>query len=179
MKNKCNSLRYSAGLPVLNVHFNKLNRLHVLGSDTVKSVNTIHSDDFELFMQDGTSIAELDFDVDFLEVTISFSWSQAFINGNCTNAFYHLKGAAQINAQGLNVLERLTVIHRGVGPLVCKAPLDYFKVQINSLGDVLYSGETNTIELIDLGEGEINKRISLRFFLTIKDSITLLKIQST
>ena len=156
-KNRCNFLRSYDRLVEVEIHYVQLNRIDYKGSHDVVALDTIVGEYFNLRLAHASGNARMLVNTDYINGFVKDGSGDYYFAGKTRFAHiqaYH-NGFADI--RNLDVSEGLEITTRSSRKVLCHADGIPLKVTLSGIGDVLYTGNPTSIELIRTGSGNLIK----------------------
>ena len=156
-KNRCNFLRKYDRLVEVEIHYVQLNRIDYKGSHDVVALDTIFGEYFNLRLAHSSGNARMLVNTDYVNGFVNDGSGDYYFAGK--TRFTHIQaynnGFADI--RNLLISESLEITTRSSRKVLCHADGIPLKVTLSGVGDVHYTGNPSSIELIRTGSGNLVK----------------------
>lgn len=157
-ENRCNFLRSYKHEVTVELHFTSLSEINFEGTKPLSCNGTISGNSLSVFVRDGAGLVDLDVDYNNVNFTVTNGWGNFDISGNTNNLYMNIRNNGFGTTYDLNVANELNVISNTAGLLKLNTSAADCRVQIQSVGDIWYIGNPNSLDFTALGEGMlINK----------------------
>ena len=157
-KNKCSFLRkYSKSKIKVEIHFKQCTNIEYQGSSPMYSRDTLHVNYFVLLIRDGSSSVDLTLKSDYLQTVIAHGFGDFTLRGKANYANLDVRSNGFCHTENLNIRDSMTIIsntpvHSYVNAANCK-----LKAQIESSGNIYYTGTPTAIQSFLYGSGSLIK----------------------
>ncbi|MBI3133125.1 MAG: DUF2807 domain-containing protein [Bacteroidetes bacterium] len=155
-KNKCNFLRKSEDLVEVEIHYPYLNHFYIEPSDSVIFENTITGDSLWIQMREGGGSARLDVNVNFLSINVSYGTGDYVLSGYANNAEVKIQNNGFADASQFNS-PYVFVYNNSTGDLKINLENAYAFVVLEGTGEIYYTGQPDSLSLVQPGSGELIK----------------------
>lgn len=155
--NRCNFLRKYDRLVEVEIHYVQLNRIDYRGSHDVRSLDTIVGDFFNLRFSGASGNVHLLVNTNFVNGFVNDGSGDYFFSGKTKVAHIQAFHNGLADARNLEVSQSMEVTTRSSRLVLCHAEGIPLKVTISGTGDVRYTGNPSSIELIRSGSGNLIK----------------------
>lgn len=151
-ENKCIFLRDMRYRSKIQLSSTNLEYLLIEGSGDVTNQDTLKTN-FTIEGNHATGKVELTFDVDSLDIIINVGITKLDLSGKANRAYYYYFGNANLNAQEL-IADNVSINWYSTGWLRLYADSS-LTGELNSSGDVYYSGSPSTLNVGINGSGQL------------------------
>jgi len=155
--NKCNFLRNFDEIIEVEIHYINLNRVDAKCSHELVSIDTIKAEYFNLRLVHASGNAKLLVDTDFLNGFANDGSADYTFSGKTKVAHIQVYHNGFADVRNLVVQESLEITTRSSRRVLCHADGIPLKVTILGLGDVNYTGNPSSIDLVETSTGKLVK----------------------
>ncbi len=154
-ENKCNFLRsYKKGVEV-ELHLVDVNKILFEGTKELSCLNQLNLNQLNFIIRDGAGHVDLNVLSPKLQVTVTHGWGNFTLHGDVDYLRLEVRSNGFGNTYDLNVLDSMHVISSTQENVMVNVDNLLLRVQINQDGDVWYVGQPTTVELTQVGSGEL------------------------
>lgn len=156
-KNRCNFLRNYDRLVQVEIHYVQLNRIDYKGSHDVVALDTIFGEFFNLRLAHASGNAHMLVNTDYVNGFVNDGSGDYYFAGKTRFAHIQAYHNGFADVRNLDITEGLEITTRSSRKVLCHADEIPLKVTISGTGDVNYTGNPSSIELIRTGSGNLIK----------------------
>jgi len=156
-KNRCNFLRKYDRLVEVEIHYVQLNRIDYKGSHDVVALDTIFGEYFNLRLAHSSGNARMLVNTDYVNGFVNDGSGDYYFAGKTKFAHIQAYNNGFADIRNLLISESLEITTRSSRKVLCHADGIPLKVTLSGVGDVHYTGNPSSIELIRTGSGNLVK----------------------
>lgn len=155
-KNRCNFLRDADRFIEVEIHYPYYRSLYIEPSDSVIFEDTITGSELRVHLREGGGSMIAHVNVGFLQLTASIGTANYTVSGTAGYAEIKVFNNGYANASELQS-SSIFVYQNATGPVEVNLDNSNALIQIQSIGNVYYKGEPDSLELEGHGSGELIK----------------------
>lgn len=153
--NKCNFLRSYKKTITAEIHFTSLININIVGTESLTTVGTIHTDYFAFYTRDGAGDVSLNLDAKFISAEADHGWCNYTLTGKTEAAKLSIKSNSWCDASGLIVKDSIFVATESEGDMHINANLIPIRGYLKEKGNIYYTGQPNSIDVLITGKGNV------------------------
>lgn len=154
-ENKCNFLRNEKKTIQVEIHCTSIANIRYEGSEPLKTIGTLKSDYFNLFILDGAGSVNLNLDCIYLDAGTSNGWGDYTLSGKTNKARIGVKSNGYCDVRNLIISDSLYVAQESVGDIHFKASNVRVFGYLKGSGNIYYSGIPSSLSILKTGSGEV------------------------
>jgi hypothetical protein len=154
-ENKCTFLRNPKMKISVDVHFIEIDHILYQGSENVKGIGLISSQNFVIEMKETSGTIDLELNTLYFSITAEPSWANFILSGTTKTASFVVKGNAYGDARNFVVEDDIVINSRTGGDCYINGTTTHLKCETNGTGNVYYTNTPSIIEWNDYATGKL------------------------
>ncbi len=155
--NSCNFLRNERKVIKVRIHCTNIYNIHFEGTEPFRTIGTLHSDYFVLFIRDGAGPVTMDLKSVVLSADISHGWGNYTLSGTANYAEIGARSNGFCNTENLIVSDSIYVSNETVGTIRVNANQIPLKGYMRFNGITEYVGTPSSIDIVNAENGTVRK----------------------
>lgn len=153
--NRCNFLRSYKNEIYVNIYANDIKFIEYLGSNSLKSKDTLLSNELRLYLKDGAGSVDLTLKNGYTSAIASNGYGDFVLAGETSILYLHCNSNTFCDTRAMKVEEKVTVRSNTVGNIWINADNAVLDVYIQYQGDVGYIGNPSSKKVKIDGKGSL------------------------
>lgn len=154
-ENKCNFLRSYSHKIHVELHYKSIQRIEYMGSMNLTNNQSVEGEYLNLFINKGSGSVDLNLNTQYCNANVVEGVGDYTLRGQVGYGHFQLEDNGFADISELNVTGAIEITSRSLGIMKCRADGVPLKVTIIGTGDVWYYGTPSSIELNQLGSGQL------------------------
>tara|TARA_B100000508_G_scaffold141093_1_gene146616 strand:- start:133346 stop:134092 length:747 start_codon:yes stop_codon:yes gene_type:complete len=155
-ENKCNFLRRIDEKIKVKIYGQDFNYIHYEGSESLRSYDTLHSDELRIFIRDGAGEVDLIVENGYTSAVVSHGWGSFKLSGETLYSYFNCNTNSRCDTRNLKTQYTISVNSNTQGDMYVNVNgVNQFIGAINQKGNIYYSGTPQSTNFSINDQGDI------------------------